>query len=439
VFRNPAYRTLFSLWLGWVVVLFGYQALVTARLDVARPDYALDWTRTETLAGSQDGKPFLNDPFLNSHVSWDSEYYLAIATMGYEAPTIHRIQTTLGAAVGDENQGGFWPFVIPPTASATQGISLSYAFFPFYPLLIRLLAMPLALLDMSQIATATLAGVMVSALGALAGMLALYELAKDELGEAGGLRAAFYLIIFPSGFFMAQVYTEGLFVGLAFWALVLIRRKHLGWAALLAVLATFTRAVGIALAVPLFLAWVQRGEWHKIDLEWRQIYFTGIPWRVVGRALLAAAPILAYLVWRVSYYGLAFSKVEDEFFGRQLFALGRSFITWGDAFRTLYGSNPQAAAYYALEWGGVVLGLTACIAGLRRHPDIAWFGLFVVVLSFTSGPAQGMHRYILAAPPVFLYLSRWGEKPAFDRTWTTASVLLMGMLAMLFSFDMWTG
>lgn len=434
--RRQAYRTIFFIWLGWVVALFAYQAYVAARLDLARPDYALEWTQTETLPGSQDGKPFLNEPFLNSHVSWDSEYYLAIATAGYEAPTIHRINAMMGPA---STGGGFWPFVIPENASGTLGVSLAYAFFPFYPLLMRLLALPLSLLGMNAIATATLAGVLVSSLGALAAMLALYELARDELDEAGSLRAAFYLVIFPSGFFLAQVYTEGLFVGLAFWSLVLIRRGRLGWAALLAVLATFTRAVGVALAVPLLIAWLRSGEWHELDLEWRQIYFKGLPWRALGHALLVLAPVLAFLLWRVSYYGLAFSKVEEEFFGRGLLAFGYAFIAWLESFGQLLGDNPQAAAYYLVEWGGIVLGFTACIVWLRRQADVAWFGLLVVFLSFTSGPAQGMHRYVLAAPPVFLWLSWLGRRPAFDKVWTVVSVLLMGVLATLFTFDMWTG
>ena len=434
--RKRAYRTIFTIWLGWTIVLFAYQAYVTGRLDLARPDYALDWTKTETLAGSQDGKIFLNEPFLNTHVSWDSEYYLAIATAGYEAPTIHRINATMGPA---STGGGFWPFIIPDNASGTLGVSLSYAFFPFYPMLMRLLSIPLSLLGMTPIATATLAGVLISALGALAAMLALYELAEPELDEAGGLRAAFYLVIFPSGFFLAQVYTEGLFVGLAFWSLVLIRRGRLGWAALLAVLATFTRAAGVALAVPLLIAWLREGEWHELDLEWRQIYFKGIPWRVFGHALLVLSPVLAFMLWRVSYYGLTFAKVEEEFFGRGVLALGSAFVAWLEAFRSLFGGNSQAAAYYLVEWGGIVLGFTACIAWMRRQADVAWFGLLVVLLSFTSGPAQGMHRYILAAPPVFLWLSWLGRRPAFDKIWTIASILLMGVLAMLFSFDMWTG
>ena len=176
-----------------------------------------------------------------------------------------------------------------------------------------------------------------------------------------------------------------------------------------------------------------------MDLEWRQIYFKGLPWKAIGNGLFALAPILAFFLWKISYFGMAFSKVEEEFFGRGLMSLGVSFITWSDAFRDLFGDNPQAAAYYAIEWGAIILGFTACIAGIRRHPDIAWFGLAVVFFSFTSGPAQGMHRYVLAAPPVFLFLSRLGRNRAFDRGWTIASILIMGIFATLFTFDMWAG
>jgi len=438
LFRNPTRKTILFIWLGWVLVMLGYQIYVPARLALATPDYALNWTVNETKPGSQDGKVYLNEPFLNQHVSWDSEYYLAIAVGGYEDPNIHRIGTFVNPT--GSSTSGFWPFVIPTGSAGTRvGFPLSYAFFPFYPFVIRVLSAPLSLLGLDPIATATLAGVLVSVLGALAGMLALYELARDELGEAGALRTAFYLIIFPSGFFLAQVYTEGLFIGLAFTTLVLLRRGHLGWAALVAVLATFTRAVGVALIIPMTIAWVRTGAWLELDLEWRQIYFKGLPWKTIARSLLIFAPVVAFLIWRVSYFGMSFSKVEEEFFGRGLLNFGVSFITWSSAFRDLFGNNSQAAAYYLLEWLAIILGFTACITELKRNPDLAWFGLLVVFLSFTSGPAQGMHRYILAAPPVFLFLGRIGRHPAFDRVWSLASILLMGVLATLFTFNMWTG
>ncbi len=427
-------RTIFFVWLGWLVALLGYQAFLQARLDLARPDFALQWTPNETEAGNQDDKPYLIEPFMNAQVSWDSEFYLAIAVDGYNSPLVRTVPAVVAES---QTLADFWPFGLPPEAKHAVPPSMSHAFFPMYPLAARVLSWPLALLGMNTIATATLAAVAVSALGTLAGMLALYQLAHDEMDRYGALRAVFYLVIFPTGFFLAQVYTEGLFIGLAFWALVLMRRGELGWAAALAIAATFTRAVGVTLVVPLAFAWWRTGDWKR----WRT-YATRqdkITWPMVRTALIVASPVIAFLIWKVSYYGLVFTAVEDVWFGRGLLAIDSTIYTWGVAFQSLFGDNPQAAAYYWLEFAAVIFGFAACVAGFRRHPDLAAFGFLVIFLSFTSGSAQGMLRYVLVAPPLFLQLACWGENEAFDRVWTMASVLTMSVIAALYTFDMWAG
>jgi hypothetical protein len=50
-----------------------------------------------------------------------------------------------------------------------------------------------------------------------------------------------------------------------------------------------------------------------------------------------------------------------------------------------------------------------------------------------------MHRYILTAPVVFLFLGRLGKNDAFDRIWTILSILLLGVLSVLFAVDFWVG
>ena len=45
----------------------------------------------------------------------------------------------------------------------------------------------------------------------------------------------------------------------------------------------------------------------------------------------------------------------------------------------------------------------------------------------------------MAAPVSFLLLARWDKSEAFDRVWTLASILLMGVFATLFSFNLWAG
>ena len=425
-------RVIVLTWLAWAVIVIAFQALATARLVPQYPDKAQEWTTKFTGKDYQKGHVYLLDPFMNNQVAWDSEYYLAIAVGGYNDPRSPHLTPT-GVVTSPEG--------IQPAESGAgfeQSISTSYAFFPFYPLMIRIFAYPLRIFGLNPIATATLAGVIVSALGALLGMLALFDITRDSLGEDGALRAAFYLIVFPTGFFLIQIYTEGLFVGLTFACLAVLKRKHWILAALLAVAATLTRAVGIALIIPMLITWFRTNEWVDLDLEWRQIFHEGIPLRPLGRALLAFSPLIAFLIWKFSYLGLAFDFIQSNYFGRGFLLLGYAFYAWAEAFRTmLAGTNPQHTAYYLTEFLGFAIGVIACIATIKTHPEIGWFSFAVLLISWGSGPAQGIHRYILGAPAVFIALARWGNNPVFDRAWITLSILLMGLLAMLFAFNMW--
>lgn len=425
-------RTIVFIWLAWAMIVIGFQALATARIAPQFPDLAQVWTVNSTGPGYQEGHIYLLEPFMNDQVAWDSEYYLAIAIGGYDnqnAPhlTPAGIQTVVRDHVVSQSGTSF-----------SQSISLSYAFFPFYPLMIRVFSYPLHIFGLNPIATATLAGVIVSALGTLLGMLALYDLTRESLGEAGALRAVFYLVIFPTGFFLIQVYTEGLFVGLAFGCLAMLKRKQWLLAAILGVCATMTRAVGVTLIIPMLVQWFRSGEWMDLDMEWRQIFHQGIPFRPLYHFILAISPLIAFVIWKFSYLGLAFDYIESNFFGRGFLSLGYAYFAWAESFRTmLQGTNPQHTAYYITEFLGLAIGIAACAATIKTHPELTWFSIAIILISWGSGPAQGIHRYILGAPAVFIALSRWGSNPIFDRAWTTLSILLMGLLAMLYAFNMW--
>jgi hypothetical protein len=425
-------RIIVLTWLAWSVIVIAFQGLSHARIIPEFPDRAQEWTANSTGPGYQQGHIYLQEPFMNNQVAWDSEYYLGIAVGGYDNPNVpHLTPTGIQTVVRDHvvSQSG---------TSFSQSISLSYAFLPFYPLMIRFFSYPLQVFGLNPIATASLAGVIVSALGTLLGMLALYDLTRDSLGDDGALRAAFYLIIFPTGFFLIQVYTEGLFVGLAFGCLAMLKRKHWLMAAVLGVCATMTRAVGVALIIPMVVQWMRTGEWLDLDMEWRQIFHQGIPLRPFYHFVLAISPLIAFTTWKFSYLGLAFDYIEANFFGRGFINLGYAYFAWVESFRSMMaGTNPQHTAYYLTEFLGLAIGVIACIATLKSHPELAWFSIAIVFISWGSGPAQGIHRYILGAPAVFIALARWGKNPVFDRAWTILSILLMGLLSMLYAFNMW--
>jgi hypothetical protein len=409
--KNNHLRTIVLIWAAWAIIIIGYQTLVDARMEIGRPDQSLEWTPDETARNSLKDRLYLNEPFMNRQVAWDSEYYLSIAVVGYPDDQVPQMTT----------RGG-------------RKLSLNYAFFPAYPYLMNATSVPMKVLGMNPIATATLAGVIISILGTLVGMIALYDLTRDELEDAGGIRTAFYLLIFPSSFFLAQVYTEGLFVAFAFSSLAMMRHHRLLLAGILVALATWTRSMGIALVIPLGLAWLE-GIWNarKASGGFDRVFLKSYILPTLGLIL----PFVAYLIWRRSV-GANFDMIEDDWFGRKLFDWER--FSQGMAFAWEGISDPgnlQRRVYFLIEFGAAALGLTAAIFTLRRYPGIALFSLVALIIAFTSGAPQSWVRYVLMTPALYIFLSRLGRNIVFDRIWTLASVLVMSLLTLLYTYDMW--
>lgn len=397
-------RAVIMLGIIWALIVIGFQWVAGNRFAIQPPDYALEWTPSETSPESHVNRPYLNEPLMNNAVAWDSEFYLSIAIAGYDDPRISKVYDN------------------------DQAISKSYAFLPFYPALMKIVAFPFNLF-LQPIAAASVAGVIVSVAGAIGAACALFLLVRDDADAANkkAWKTAFYFLVFPSSFFLAQVYTEGLFLGLVFGVFALIKYKKIGWAALLAVLAVWTKVVGVCLIVP--LVW-----------SWFTIKGKKLNWRTILPLLYALAPLAAFLLWYLSPLGQNFRAVEDLFFNRKLLNLASAFDGWTKALGLMFTGSPQTQVYYLIEFGAIIFGIAACIATVRKRPALSVFGLLVILISLSSGASQGMHRYILAAPSVFILLGQGGERSGmFDRGWTIASLLLFGLLATTYTLNMWAG
>src|SRR5688500_14450121 len=400
------------LWLAWVVILLCFQWIVTSRLVIQHPDLAVSWTKSQTQPSSNESKIYLLEPFMNRQVAWDSEYYVGIAVGGYNDP---EAGTVINPSTGNK-------------------VIKNYSFFPLYPYVIRVFALPLRLLGLENpLAAASFAGVIVAAFGTLAGLLALWDITRPYFEEETAYRAVFYALIFPTAFFFAMVYTEGLFIGLAFGALALSKRGQWAWASILALLAVWTRAHGAILALPLLLFWL-------MQLKWREPLSPQMTWRWLLRAVLALLPLAGYLVWRNSMLGQGWAELQEFYFGRGLMSIGSSIEAWKQAFDyARYTGGGHAQIYFAIEVGSVLLAFIASLWLIRRDPAVAIFSLAIVLFSVFSGSAVSMARYMLIAPALCIFLAHLGQNKTFDRAWTLFSILLLGMEASLFAAEMWVG
>jgi hypothetical protein len=135
--------------------------------------------------------------------------------------------------------------------------------------------------------------------------------------------------------------------------------------------------------------------------------------------------------------GTPSSLVQDTWFGRG-FDLQRFLDTWGFAWEQfITGEEIQSRVYYGLEFAAVLLVIVACVGTARRYPVIALFSLMAFFIPLATSAPQSLVRYVLGVPAVFLWLGQMGKHTLFDRGWTVLSLLLMGMLVSLFTFDMW--
>jgi hypothetical protein len=167
---------------------------------------------------------------------FDSAYYLAIAAHGYGTLASGKI-----------------------------------AFFPLYPVLIRLLA-PLT-------GSAVLAGVLISAGSFMTALIMLHRLTESELGRPAADATVLLLCFAPLSFFFTAVYTESLFLALSVGAMVAARTGRWRLACGLSALATLTRPTGVLMVVALV---VMRVRQRRLD--------AGLAW-----VLAIPAALLLYL------------------------------------------------------------------------------------------------------------------------------------------------
>lgn len=186
----------------------------------------------QPVAGGYEG---VHNWLLNPWTGFDARYYLGMA------------------------QGGYSRAAMP--------------FFPLYPALLQPFAR-------DSVAAAAW-GVLLSNGFLLLGLWALYELAREDFGEATARIAVWVTALWPTAAAFSSVYTESLFLACACGGFLALRRKHWLACAVLLFCAGLTRNYGPLLAIALLC---EASRAHRSG---------HVAWKPV--ALCALAPLGAFL------------------------------------------------------------------------------------------------------------------------------------------------
>jgi hypothetical protein len=301
------------------------------------------------------------------------------------------------------------------------------AFFPLYPLLVRVLGFAL---------TPLVAGLVLSAVAAFGGAMLVHRIAERELGRRVADRAVWALLLFPGSLWLSAVYTEGLFLLLAAGCILAAHQGRWLLAGMLGALASATRSAGIVLAAVLVVVW---WEQRRAALHERR------PLPDAPAAALAAGMVplglVAFLV------GLALAghpwtapfDVQAEW-QRQttapwVGAWDGLVAGWHGAGQVLGLERAPAEGMLGLARLNVALllclvGALLCLAGTARRlrPSLtAYAGLALLLPLCSPASADGGTQPLMSLPrfvgvlfPLAIWLAWWLDRRGAGWRWTLA-------------------
>lgn len=253
------------------------------------------------------------------------------------------------------------------------------------------------------------------------------------------------LLLFPTSYYFAAVYSESLFLALALGGFVAASRKKWWVAGLLTALASGTRVVGIMLVPALLIELAQQTQLWRAHAPFSWQYFRS--WIAAQKVNILAISIGALGLLFYSGYlwyhfadPLYFFHVQSEFGGgRQESIILFPQVVW--RYLKILATVPLDGRYliYLQEFLAGVGGLAVLLIGYKKVRLCIWFfSLAALLLPTLTGTFSSMARYILVVPAFFLIFNEMqSQHPRIRIGWLVFSTLLLIINTMLFVQGYW--
>jgi Dolichyl-phosphate-mannose-protein mannosyltransferase len=300
------------------------------------------------------------DRTIGSWTRWDGVIYIDIATTGY-----------------------------------TETVRMN--FYPLYPLLMRIIAFIFNPFDSANYLTLAIAGIVISSIATLVMCILMYNLVRREYNGEVARLSLFYLLIFPTGFFLWAVYTESLFLALAIGSFYAARTNRWLLAMILAGFCVLTKNQGVFVPAALLIEYAHQIGWNPRRVDRRILYFA-IPAGFFG----------AWLGFNWLIFGdpLQFVKSQASFFRYFSFPWD-TLVKAADLFEF-----PLTFCFVLL----LFVGIWAVWKGKFRPAYLIFFaGCILQPLSFPFKDIElfSMLRFLLFIFPAFFLLALAGRRHLF--------------------------
>ncbi len=309
---------------------------------------------------------------------WDSGNYIGIAQYGYFVP-LDRTQMA------------------------------NYAFFPLYPLLMRLLDVAFG--------DPALSGFIISNACLLIACFFLYRLARLDSDERTAIRSVKYLFLFPTAFILSGILTESLFLALSLACIYSAKKYNWALAGALGFFTSLTRPYGVIIVMPVLYEYLRSKGFKLSALRADALSLLLIP---------AGISLFILYVYSITGDPLAFIRVQAAWGGHVV----------NPALELLYRIFGRDVSPEVLFGGCFTLAALAILAvSCKKVGFSLWaYGLLLILIPLsTPSSAWSMARYILVAFPLFIVFAKLGENKVADGVMTVCMAVMQGVLMALWT------
>lgn len=268
------------------------------------------------------------------------------------------------------------------------------AFFPLYPLVIKLAGLG---------QSAFLSGLIVSNIFFLVALILLFQLFKLDYNNKISLGGVLLLLAFPTAFYFGAIYSESLFLLLAVASLLFIRKRMFLLGGIMIALASATRIVGLFL-LPIIL-------WELYMLLKQRVIKVGSAefYKALAGVVISAFGTAAYMLYLKLNFGdpLYFLHAQPAFGADRsssLILLPQVLFRY---FKILTTISPLSLPFFnaVLEVIFTVVPLVLIVWAIKKtRVSYIFFALGCLILPTLTGTLSSMPRYSLMSFLIFPFI-----------------------------------
>lgn len=310
---------------------------------------------------------------------------------------------------------------------AAKGYTVNAGFFPLFPLSISLVSSLFGpSVDRLPFDTAQYCiSITLVSLYFLTSLILMFKLIKLDYKKGIALSSIIFLLIFPTSFFYASIYSESLFLFLSLLTFYFARKKKWLIAGIFGALLSATRLVGIAILPSLLY------EYFKEEKKRSIIKILSL--------FIAPFGLLGYMFYNLQKWGnpfyfiIAQGNFQNNREVDRIVLLPQTILRY---FKIFVNVNPNIYEFWVaiLELSFFVFSSILLFIAWKKRIRFSYilFGVLLITIPASSGTLSGIPRYILPIFPIFIALSLIKNKQ-FRITYSIMSVILLILLFALFS------